>query len=69
MKCGRCDGTLVNEHFTDILAESRQIQCQGWRCINCGNITDPLIRYHHQSGQSVEVNTDGRRAPRLKIAV
>ena len=70
MQCGRCEGMLVCEPLTDIFDETGKIQCEGWRCINCGDITDPLIRYHRVFGQTVEVKvTDGRRAARLRIAV
>ena len=43
MKCRRCSGTLVQDWLIDILDETGQIQCDGWRCINCGNIEEPVI--------------------------
>jgi len=70
MKCGRCAGVLVSENFMDILDETGEIQCEGWRCINCGDITDHLIQYHRQFGVAVSIDrTRRRRVPRLKVAV
>lgn len=49
MRCQRCLGCMVREHFMDVLNVSGEMDFTGWRCVNCGDITDPIIVRHHQS--------------------
>jgi hypothetical protein len=42
MECVRCRGLMVPDRFVD-LVESGQAEFPGWRCLACGNITDPVI--------------------------
>lgn len=39
MKCFKCNGVMVREKFYDIDGDC----FNGWRCVNCGKIIDPLI--------------------------
>jgi hypothetical protein len=32
----------------------------GWRCLNCGNITDPVIERHHRSTERVSAKSRRR---------
>jgi hypothetical protein len=64
MSCQRCAGWLVPEWFTDVLDETGQIRCEGWRCINCGNIQEPLIIYH-QTTALADVRRSRPRTRRL----
>ncbi len=34
---------MVRDHFYDLLDDSGYLSIRGWRCVNCGNILDPLI--------------------------
>lgn len=43
MRCVRCCGLMVRDHFYDLLNDSGYLSIRGWRCVNCGNILDPLI--------------------------
>jgi hypothetical protein len=38
---------MVEDRFVD-LVESGQAQFGGWRCLVCGNITDPVIVANRQ---------------------
>ena len=40
MKCIRCTGFLLNERFIDRMDMSSFL---GFRCVNCGDIIDPMI--------------------------
>ncbi len=42
MECVKCRGLMVSDRFVD-LAESGEREFGGWRCLVCGNITDPVI--------------------------
>jgi hypothetical protein len=47
MECVRCRGLMVEDRFVD-LVESGQAAFGGWRCLVCGNITDPVIVANRQ---------------------
>ncbi len=49
MRCQRCQGYMISDHFIDLLNVSGEIDFTGWRCLNCGDIIDPVIVRHHQS--------------------
>jgi hypothetical protein len=34
---------------------SGELDFKGWRCLNCGDIVDPVIVRHHLSARSVPV--------------
>jgi hypothetical protein len=42
MKCGRCRGLMVVDHFVD-MEETGGLWMCGWRCVSCGNVVDPEI--------------------------
>lgn len=50
MRCSRCRGMMVNQVFED-LKETGDFFFYGWRCVNCGEIIDPVIA----SNRAVEV--------------
>lgn len=39
MRCFKCNGVMVREKFYDADGDG----FNGWRCINCGVIIDPII--------------------------
>jgi hypothetical protein len=43
MNCPRCDGLAVSEYSSDLQAVSPSC-FHGWRCVNCGMISDDVIR-------------------------
>lgn len=43
MRCLRCQGCLVPERFVDLMDDTGQLHCDGWRCVNCGAILDPVV--------------------------
>lgn len=49
MRCQRCRGCMVRDHFMDVLNVSGEMDFEGWRCLNCGDITDPVIVRHQHS--------------------
>jgi hypothetical protein len=49
MRCQRCQGYMVRDQFMDILNVSGELDFKGWRCLNCGDIVDPVIVHHHLS--------------------
>lgn len=43
MKCVRCRGLMVRDHFYDLLDDTGRLSFRGWRCVGCGNVLDPVI--------------------------
>jgi hypothetical protein len=56
MQCQRCQGCMISDHFMDFLNGSGELDFKGWRCLNCGDITDSVIVRHQQlpSGSSAK---------------
>jgi hypothetical protein len=46
MSCSRCHGLMVKEHFLDFDGTIGHMWASGHRCMNCGNVHDPVIEQH-----------------------
>lgn len=46
MNCSRCQGLMVRERFLDFDGTIGQTWANGHRCMNCGNVHDPVIEHH-----------------------
>lgn len=60
MRCQRCQGYMISDHFLDLLNGSGEMDFKGWRCLNCGDITDPVIVRHQQSSGSIPAKSRRR---------
>ena len=49
MSCPRCQGLMVPEHFFDLSYDGGCGRFDGWRCLCCGNILDPVILSNRQT--------------------
>jgi hypothetical protein len=54
MTCQRCDGLMARERYDNLELDSAGYEISGWRCLNCGEIVDPLITAHHQTTHKTE---------------
>jgi hypothetical protein len=43
MTCTRCQGCMAKDHFIDLLESAENMWLAGWRCLNCGNVLDPVM--------------------------
>ena len=43
MNCAKCKGMMEFESFEDYLGTESFRSFKGWRCVNCGRISDPTI--------------------------
>lgn len=41
--CTRCGGLMVVDHCFDVLGDTGEIDCNVLRCIQCGDLVDPVI--------------------------
>ncbi|MBH0208597.1 MAG: hypothetical protein HP495_08800 [Nitrospira sp.] len=48
MSCSRCQGLMVREHFLDFDGTLGHMWASGYRCMNCGNVHDPVIEQHRR---------------------
>jgi hypothetical protein len=58
--CTRCGGLMVPEFCTDLLNGSGSLDCSTLRCVQCGDVVDPVIRWNRhlqQAGAGREMNT------------
>lgn len=46
MRCFRCHGLMVKDHFLDFEGTTGHMWVTGYRCMNCGHIHDPVIKRH-----------------------
>ena len=46
MKCERCHGFMMRESFLDLRDDTGQMTFNGWRCVNCGEVIDPVVLTH-----------------------
>jgi hypothetical protein len=43
---------MVEERFEDLRGDPHHISFYGWRCVCCGDVTDPVI-LHNRSNQAL----------------
>ena len=43
MRCAKCGGLMNWEEFFSVMTESLPWSYKGYRCIDCGEIIDPII--------------------------
>jgi hypothetical protein len=48
MRCSRCKGQMNLEDFQDIRDDTGKFSFQGWRCLICGEVFDPIIQAHRK---------------------
>jgi|GEM_PF-529031 len=58
--CPRCNGTMIEQEFTDILNDSGRIHEEMWRCMTCGEVCDPVILANRARRPKVEQTQRGR---------
>ena len=62
--CLRCGGLMVNDVSLDLLSGSTGLECATKRCVQCGDILDPVIlRNRRISQEPMAVQRPGRSLP------
>ncbi len=52
MDCPRCKGVMVEDTFEDLRDDTGSLHFNGWRCLLCGEILDPVIAINRESRPS-----------------
>jgi len=48
MQCTRCKGQMILEKFMDLRDDTGRFSFHGWRCLICGEVSDPTIQAHRK---------------------
>jgi hypothetical protein len=59
MRCSRCHGLMLKDHFLDMEGGFGEMWAQSWRCMNCGAVHDAVIEQHRLARQQNVLVTDG----------
>ncbi|MBU6431734.1 MAG: hypothetical protein KGS09_18390 [Nitrospirae bacterium] len=62
MTCTRCHGCMAKDHFIDLMESAESMWMAGWRCLNCGNVLDPVME-RNRRGQGVAAVVSTARVP------
>jgi len=46
MYCKRCNGLMIRDSFLDLRDDTGRLTFEGWRCLNCGEVVDPVVLTH-----------------------
>jgi hypothetical protein len=55
---------MTKDHFIDLMESSESMWMAGWRCLNCGNVLDPVME-RNRRGQEVTAVASIARVPGL----
>jgi hypothetical protein len=67
MNCLKCHGNMNYEEFVSGAAEGTSWAYEGWRCIYCGDIIDPIILRHRQKTRDREAVSVGKERVRSPV--
>jgi hypothetical protein len=62
MTCTRCQGCMAKDHFLDLMESAERMWLAGWRCLNCGNVLDPMLE-RNRRGQEMAAVVSTARVP------
>jgi len=58
MTCTRCHGCMAKDYFLDLMESAESMWLAGWRCLNCGNVLDPVMERNRRGlGMAAVVST------------
>lgn len=56
MFCPRCHGMMVSVNLDDVDGPTHQQPLVGWRCLQCGEVLDPVIMGNRRMPQNPAKN-------------
>ena len=59
--CNRCGGLLIGEGLFDLFDDTGQMRRWARRCVQCGDIVDPLILKHRMGAELPALKLLSRR--------
>lgn len=64
MTCSRCSGLMTVDSFIDMEEDTGQLWLSAYRCLNCGQVTDPGVIRNRLNPRVLTVETEPRSRPR-----
>ena len=49
--CNRCGGLMVSDFCVDLLNSTGELECAAKRCVQCGEVVDPVIQRNRRLRQ------------------
>ena len=68
MTCRRCQGCMTRDHFLDLQESGGDWWLEGWRCINCGHVFDPVLEKNRRLHAAALLSADGQPSLTLETA-
>jgi len=65
MTCTRCHGCMAKDYFLDLMESAESMWLAGWRCLNCGNVLDPVME-RNRRGLGIAAVVSTARMPGQK---
>jgi hypothetical protein len=59
LNCDRCGGLLVPDFCTDLHNVTGEFDCSTLRCVQCGDVIDPVIQQNRRLQQTNALNQGG----------
>jgi hypothetical protein len=53
---------MAKDHFLDLMESAESMWLAGWRCLNCGNVLDPVLE-RNRRGQEMAAVVSTARVP------
>jgi len=53
---------MAKDHFLDLMESAESMWLAGWRCLNCGNVHDPVVE-KNRCGQGMATVVSTVRVP------
>jgi len=60
--CHRCGGLMVTEFCADLLSSMRELEFLASRCVQCGEVIDPVILKNRERQQEIMTGKDTKVA-------
>lgn len=51
--CNRCGGLMVSDFCVDLLNSTGELECAAKRCVQCGEVVDPVIQRNRRLRQEL----------------
>ena len=67
MNCSKCGGLMIFEEFARTATEEKRWLYEGWRCVHCGEIIDPVILLNRKKAKDREAVSGRRKSSRKEI--
>jgi len=66
MECGKCGGTMTPDYMLDLRDDTGTFGFEPWRCMLCGEVTDPIILANREALGLQRDPTPKPKKPRKK---